>query len=230
MAVQIFNDLPDVAVHRGDPLEPLHALAPQRPATSSFSQVSGRAWFAVATLALHLIAIAAFLTAQQIKHALPEADPMIVSLIETAAAAEQPRDIAPPPQDITFALEPPPDVTYETDSITPTPVAPSTAIANPDPATMSPPVVESVEYVRVPAPAYPAESSRRRERGTVLLRVLVDETGRPARIQLERSSGYPRLDDAARAAVQNALFRPYEVNGIAQPAQVLIPIEFTRRS
>ena len=30
-------------------------------------------------------------------------------------------------------------------------------------------------------------------------------------------------------AVQKALFRPYELNGIAQPAQVLIPIEFTRR-
>jgi protein TonB len=91
-------------------------------------------------------------------------------------------------------------------------------------------VVESVEYVRAPAPVYPRDSSRRRERGTVVLRVLVDAQGRPAQIQLERSSGYSRLDDAARAAVQQALFRPYEVNGIAQPAQVLIPIEFTRRS
>jgi periplasmic protein TonB len=60
--------------------------------------------------------------------------------------------------------------------------------------------------------------------------VLVDALGRPAQIQLERSSGFPRLDDAARAAVQNALFRPHEVNGVAQPAQVLIPIEFTRRA
>jgi hypothetical protein len=31
-------------------------------------------------------------------------------------------------------------------------------------------------------------------------------------------------------AVEKALFRPHEVNGIAQPAQVLIPIEFVRRS
>jgi periplasmic protein TonB len=63
----------------------------------------------------------------------------------------------------------------------------------------------------------------------VLLRVLVDALGRPAQVQLERSSGYARLDEAARAAVQKALFRPYELNGVAQPAQVLIPIEFTRR-
>jgi len=84
--------------------------------------------------------------------------------------------------------------------------------------------------VRAPAPVYPSESSRKRERGTVLLRVLVDAAGRPAQVELERSSGYSRLDDAARTAVQKALFRPYEVNGIAQPAQVLIPIEFTRRA
>jgi protein TonB len=77
---------------------------------------------------------------------------------------------------------------------------------------------------------YPSESSRRHERGTVVLRVLVDALGRPAQIQLERSSGYARLDAAARDAVQKALFRPYEVNGVAQPAQVLIPIEFTRRA
>jgi protein TonB len=89
-------------------------------------------------------------------------------------------------------------------------------------------MVESVEYVRAPAPVYPSESKRKRERGTVLLRVLVDVTGRPAQIQVERSSGFNRLDTAARDAVEKTLFRPYEVNGIKQPAQVLIPIEFAR--
>jgi hypothetical protein len=33
-----------------------------------------------------------------------------------------------------------------------------------------------------------------------------------------------------RSVVQQALFRPHEVNGAAQPAQVLIPVEFTRRA
>jgi TonB family protein len=47
--------------------------------------------------------------------------------------------------------------------------------------------------------------------------------------QVERSSGYERLDTAAREAVEKFLFRPYEVNGVAQPAQVLIPIGFDRR-
>ena len=64
----------------------------------------------------------------------------------------------------------------------------------------------------------------------MVLRVLVDAFGRPAQIRVEHSSGFARLDDAARTAVKKALFRPYEVNGVAHPAQVLIPIEFTRRS
>ncbi len=59
---------------------------------------------------------------------------------------------------------------------------------------------------------------------------MVDVLGRPAQIQIERSSGFARLDDAARVAVEKALFHPHVVNGIAQPAQVLIPIEFARRS
>ena len=91
-------------------------------------------------------------------------------------------------------------------------------------------MVESVGYVRAPSPVYPRESSRRREYGTVVLRVLVDQSGRPAQIQVERSSGYERLDLAARSAVEKALFHPHEVNGVAQAAQVLIPIEFTRRA
>jgi len=228
MAVQILNDMPDAAVHRGEPLAPLRVLAPQARVQSPL-HFTGRAWFIVGTIAVHLFALVGFVTAQRIERVLPEPEPMEVSLVETPATPqEMPRDYSPPIQDVTYMLTPPQDVMIETESITPPPVVNAT-IADPGPAIVAPPVVESVEYVRAPAPVYPVESSRRRERGTVLLRVLVDALGRPAQIQLERSSGYSRLDEAARMAVQKALFQPYEVNGVAQPAQVLIPIEFTRR-
>ena len=105
-----------------------------------------------------------------------------------------------------------------------------TAITTSEPVTTVAPLVESVEYVRTEPPVYPRESQRKREHGTVLLRVLVDSFGKPAQIQVERSSGFARLDAAAREAVEKFLFRPYEVNGVAQPAQVLIPIGFDRRS
>jgi periplasmic protein TonB len=123
----------------------------------------------------------------------------------------------------------PDQVSFETESITVPQVVTTNAITQPVSAVV-PPMVESVEYVRAPSPVYPRESNRRRESGTVVLRVLVDPLGRPAQIQVEHSSGFDRLDVAARQAVEKALFRPHEVNGVAQAAQVLIPIEFTRRA
>lgn len=230
MAVQIINQMPDVEVHRGEPLAPMRALVPQRSVPSIFARVSGRAWFAFGTFAVHLLAFAAFMNAQRLDRIMPEADPIIASLIdEPTPPAEMPPDYVPPPENITYALPMPQELSVETESITPPPIV-TTAVSESQPNMVAPLVVESVEYVRAPAPVYPTESSRRRERGTVLLRVLIDALGRPAQIQLERSSGFSRLDDAARAAVQKALFRPYEVNGVAQPAQVLIPIEFSRRA
>ena len=128
-----------------------------------------------------------------------------------------------------YTLAVPDQLSFESEPVNAPQVA-TNAIAQPSSQTVVPPMVESVEYVRPPAPVYPRESSRRREHGTVVLRVLVDSQGKPARIQVERSSGYERLDIAARQAVEKALFQPHEVNGVAQAAQVLIPIEFTRHA
>ncbi|HTU65742.1 MAG TPA: TonB family protein [Steroidobacteraceae bacterium] len=229
MAVELFNNLPDARVDRGDSLESMRALVPQRAVRSWLSQISGRAWFAAGTAAVHVLVFMGFLAAQKIEQTLAPPEPMEVSLIDTPAT-EKPPEYVPPPEQIVYSLPMPQDITVEVETITPPPPTPAiSAIADPRPTVMAPPVVESVEYVRAPAPVYPAESSRRRERGTVVLRVLIDAEGRAAEIRVEQSSGFERLDVAARDAVRKALFRPYEVNGIAQPAQVLIPIEFTRR-
>ena len=229
MAVQILNDMPDAAVHRGDPFGVLRELVPQRIEPAWHARFGGRAGFVLITAALHVIAFAAVVSAQRLNRVIPEAEPIIASLIDAPAATpEKPADYTPPPQEIVYALPVPQELFIETDAITP-PVI-TTAISESASQSVAPVVVDSVEYVRPPAPVYPSESNRRRERGTVVLRVMVDTLGRPAQIQIERSSGFTRLDSAARAAVEKALFRPYEVNGIAQPAQVLIPIEFTRRA
>ena len=230
MAVEILHNLPDARVERGQPLARMRTIAPQRIPRPLFSRMSGRAWFAGATIVVHILAIAGFMTAQSLHRIVSEPEPMEVSLVETPATQEKPPEYVPPPMEVTYALPMPTDISVETETITPPPVM-NSAIAQPVAnIVVAPPVVESVEYVRPPKPAYPIESSRRREHGAVLLRVLVDALGRPAQIQVEHSSGFERLDAAARDAVQKALFRPYEVNGVAQPAQVLIPIEFTRRS
>jgi len=227
MAVQILNDMPDAAVHRGD----TDYQQPREPSLSRLlSRISGRAVFLAATIAVHVGAAATLIGMRLESHVAKESDPLVAMMIDAPqTAAETPPEYVPPPVNVVYALQPPPELAFENDAITP-PEVTTVAIDTPQVQMAAPPMVEEIEYVRAPTPRYPPESQRGRERGTVLLRVLVDALGRPAQIQVERSSGYSRLDAAARMAVEKALFRPHEVNGIAQPAQVLIPIEFVRRS
>lgn len=223
MAVQIINDMPDAAVHRGD-LADFSVRAQHAPRDTSW--ISGRAVFMAATIGVHLIAAAAFMSIRQERKAI-EPEPIMATMVESSnIEAEPPRDLTPPLVDVVYSLTVPQELTFESEA---PPEVIQAAISPTTPQFTPPPMVESVEYVRAPAPVYPAESKRRRERGTCVLRVMVDSNGRPAQIQVEHSSGYDRLDSAAREAVEKAVFRPYEVNGIAQPAQVLIPIEFMRR-
>jgi protein TonB len=229
MAVQIINQMPDAQVHRGDlgPGLVREFNAPRSSVTGA--RFTGRAGFMAITVAVHLVAALAFMQMQHRERVKDEPTPIEVSLVDAPAAqTETPPEYSPPLANIVYAVQTPHDVTFETETITTEVAATTTAPSTSQ--TAAPAMVESVEYVRAPAPVYPSESSRKRERGTVVLRVVVDVSGKPAQILIERSSGYARLDTAAREAVERALFHPYEVNGVAQPAQVLIPIEFTRRT
>lgn len=226
MAVQILNNMPDAAVNRGDPD---YALLRELNTRRGSSRVSGRALFMAATIGIHVIAAAAFMSARYDNPVKIESDPIMAVMMDAPQSeAEAPPEYVPPPVNVVYSLPAPQELSFESEAIAPEIV--TTAIAPSQPQTVAPPLVEEIDYVRAPAPVYPRESTRKRERGTVLLRVLVDSSGHPAQIQIERSSGFERLDNAARAAVGRALFRPHEVNGVAQPAQVLIPIEFTSRA
>jgi periplasmic protein TonB len=232
MAVQILNEMPDAVVHRGDAeaarLDP--SLSDWSPRASSAGSGGNRPLFIAVTAAVHVVAIVGFLSIRHVTRTEAPAAPIIAEIFEAPENAEEAPPLAPPPmQEVVYSLPTPDMVSIDVETITPPPVN-TNAIAEPSSQFAVPPLVESVEYVRAPAPVYPRESSRRREHGTVLLRVLVDPSGRAAQIQVERSSGFERLDIAAREAVQKAVFRPHEVNGVAQAAQVLIPIEFTRRA
>ncbi len=232
MAVQIINQMPDVQVHRGEPLAALlKDFAALRPQGRPRKRVGGRAGFIAATLVVHVIAGAAFLSKQHGVRNVAEPEPIVASLIDAPLTDEKPPEYSPPVENVVFALPSPQDLSFEPDAISVAPAATATAaISQPSSPVSEPPMVDSVEYLRTAPPVYPKESQRRREYGTVILRVLVDALGRPAQVRIERSSGFERLDFAGRDAVAKFLFRPHEVNGIAQPAQVLIPIEFTRRA
>lgn len=77
-----------------------------------------------------------------------------------------------------------------------------------------------------PNTVYPAKSRRAGDEGTTMVRVLIDIAGRPAQVSVEKSSGFPELDQAALTAVRAAMFRPYTQGGIAQPVTVIYPIKF----
>jgi protein TonB len=84
-------------------------------------------------------------------------------------------------------------------------------------------------YLVPPNPIYPARSRKVGEEGKVMVRVLVDVTGRPAQVSMQTSSGHPELDQSALSAVRAAQFRPYSEGGIAQAVWVLVPINFVLR-
>jgi periplasmic protein TonB len=84
-------------------------------------------------------------------------------------------------------------------------------------------------YVVPPNPIYPARSRKAGEQGNVMIRVLIDVTGRPAQVSLQTSSGHPELDQSALSAVRAAQFRPYAEGGLTQAVWVLVPINFVLR-
>ena len=81
-------------------------------------------------------------------------------------------------------------------------------------------------YLDNPAPAYPASAKRLGEAGTVTLRVLVNPHGRAESVEVERSSGYRRLDRAALDAVRKWKFVPAKQGDQAIAAWVLVPLNF----
>ena len=106
--------------------------------------------------------------------------------------------------------------------------APAAPPAPPAPAAPAQPrTVSGVEYVQPPQPDYPPIAKRMGEEGKVMLRVLVSERGRPEKVDVQKSSGYARLDEAARQAALRAVFKPHLEDGRAVAVYALIPINFS---
>lgn len=83
-----------------------------------------------------------------------------------------------------------------------------------------------VSYLNNPAPIYPEEAKRKRQQGTVMLKVLVKESGKPELIEISESSGIQSLDNAALNAVKKWTFTPAKLGSEIIPAFVIVPIRF----
>jgi periplasmic protein TonB len=75
-------------------------------------------------------------------------------------------------------------------------------------------------------PEYPEVSRIAHEQGMVILQVEVTATGEPASVSILKSSGYFRLDQAARQAVQHWKFHPAITAGIPVFSEADVPVHF----
>jgi protein TonB len=164
-----------------------------------------------------------------------------VELIAPPAPIVEPVPPAPPPP-------PPPEPELREDEMAvkrkvvkkkpPEPPKPRPPIEQPvkpveNPAPQPPaaaPVTQArydADYLNNPAPGYPPLSRRLGEEGRVLLRVQVSADGKPVNVEMKRSSGFPRLDEAAIKAAAKWRFVPARQGDSALTSWVEVPIQFS---
>lgn len=104
----------------------------------------------------------------------------------------------------------------------------SDALGTPGPAAAPPVLLPSrtADYLHNPEPVYPLRSLRLGETGAVMLTVLVAADGRVRDASVKSSSGFERLDRAAREAVLAWTFVPGKRSGVAVDMSVEVPIRF----
>ena len=73
---------------------------------------------------------------------------------------------------------------------------------------------------------YPSFSKRSGEQGTVIVRLIIDQTGIVEDVALLQSSSFPRLDRAASEIGRRYRFKPYLVNGSPQRISTNLLIKF----
>ena len=81
-------------------------------------------------------------------------------------------------------------------------------------------------YLNNPQPETPYTSRTRGENGLVILNVLVSAKGFADSVNVRKSSGYPRLDEAALVAVKNWKFVPGTRKGMPDNMWFQVPILF----
>jgi len=125
----------------------------------------------------------------------------------------------PTPTPLHEAAAPSPTPVAAPDPTPPAPAAPATPPVAAAPAigrqTMEISAPKNVSHLEcnIGKPDYPALSRRRGETGTAYVRFVVGLTGKLEDIELKKSSGFSRLDDAALAAVHASACKPYLENG-----------------
>ncbi len=217
---------------------------PIGPATGSRYSFTGSAAGSsisfLSVAAAHGVALALLLFVVPAGRVVEFVRPLAVRLIKLAPEAPPPPPAPPKSQP---RLKPPP-VQPRILAVSPMPNAPEAPAAfvvpAPPPEPAIPPAPTFVPappapiiaarfdaaYLQNPSPIYPAISRRLSEEGKVVLRVHVNTTGQATEVAIRTPSGYARLDNAARDAVQQWRFVPARRGDSPIDAWVLVPIVF----
>jgi periplasmic protein TonB len=105
-------------------------------------------------------------------------------------------------------------------------VAAQDSVALPTKVPMTVLLNSDAAYLSNPKPSYPPLSRRLGEQGVVMLSVFVGTSGEVQKLELAKSSGFLRLDDAAQKTVSTWRFAPGKQAGVLQAMWVKVPISF----
>lgn len=81
-----------------------------------------------------------------------------------------------------------------------------------------------VQFNTCAKPIYPQESRARGAQGTTTLSFLIDTDGSVVESLVAKSSGYPLLDETARAAIAKCRFRPAMAGDT--PKRAWVPVQY----
>lgn len=237
--------------HDDLPMLPPVTLAPALPnqapptphSASRYGDGKSTNWLVIAAILIaHAVAIVALVQVRQHVQRQEEARLSVVNLMPPPSPPPA-SDTPPPPSSAPEVVAPPtlvqvpqPQIVRVATSPEPSraPAAPTVAVA-PAPS-FAPPVAAppsivqggdlSAQMVAGKPPRYPIESRRKKEQGTVVLSLTLGLDGAVEVITVSRSSGFARLDDAAKDAVRRWRWRPLIQQGQAVRVKGMVEIPF----
>jgi protein TonB len=186
-------------------------------------------------IAAHLGALLLIVAAKTVAPRILEM-PLVVDLLQPPAEQKPPEarllPVARPQPAIRQKSTPKPAAAQieATASTLPSDIAPAASPPDTRPAPPAEPVATQprfdADYLKNPAPPYPAIARRMGEQGKVILRVAVSAHGTAESVEVRTSSGSPRLDEAAVNTIRHWKFVPARRGDTPVASSVLVPINF----
>ncbi len=194
----------------------------------------------VVTIALHIVLIYALMHGLARKIVEIVAPPLETKIIEEVKPREPEKTPPPPPPKLATPPPPyipPPEVQIQvpvqpppTISVAPSPTPPPPVAFVPTPPAPKPAATAATRIASSCdlKPPYTAAMRRAGEEGEVVIKALIDVTGRVIESTVERSSGHRRLDDASREAILACRYRP-AVGADGAPTRATATVVYTWR-